>query len=138
MGRPKSSKAKIYHARLNPINPHEGRAMELIEEWEQKGVNFKQLAVDRILRCEGYTPELFDTEIAKAPSIDVGELVGQMQTLLEQFAAEIVSHIQKGHKSGASPIEDEDDGEQVSRFSRNFVNGFIQRQQQGRGNDDDE
>lgn len=128
MARQKTSEARIYTARLNPINPHEREAIQVIERWKQEGCNFKQLIVDRILRGEGYKPEMFDTETGEPVTAQ------KLEALLNSFADEIVRHSK--NRTVVPQDNDEDEGED-SAFTRNFTRGYLRRMQQGTGDDDE-
>jgi hypothetical protein len=129
MARQKTSQARYYHARLNPINEHEAQAIGIIEKWEAEGINFKQLVVDRILRCEGFQPEMFDKP-------GEGITTSKVEALLNSFADEIVRHFKSASRTSTRHEEDEDDEGETSRFTRNFTRGFLQRQQQAEDDED--
>lgn len=133
--RPKTSKARIYTFRLNPIHEEESRVMEIIASWEQQGYTQKQLIMDRVLRCEGYTPEMFAHGDGLSP--------GVMQLLFEQFAEQLLNAIgerfSKWTRSPkiSEPLAEDDAQEDVSQFARNFAKGFMERRKRGIGDEDE-
>jgi hypothetical protein len=129
MPRQKTSKAVIKAARFNPeTSEYDRRALEIIEQLEADGYNFKQIVVDAILRASGATPEMFER-----PGVGTADL----QRLLEQFAQEILNEVRKGGDvPKASRHADGDDPADVSPFTRNFARSFVQRQQRATGEDE--
>lgn len=127
MARAKTSQAKIYPARLNPANELEAKAIEIINYWADRGVNFKQLIVDNILRCEGITPEMFSQQSGAF-------LFDRFEGMLNQFAGELLEKIQvKGSRIAVE--SDEDERVATSRFAKNFTRSFVQRQQAVQGDE---
>jgi hypothetical protein len=126
----KTSKAEYYHARLNPKNAAELRVLEIIEEQKAKGVNFKMLAVDGILKADGTPIERY-----KAESIDIA---GAMEPLLKQFAELIISEMRQRNEGGriASYEDEETPGNQATALTRRFLSGLQQRQQTALGDDE--
>lgn len=69
-----------------------------------------------------------------------GITLDDVQRLLEKFADEIIRHFKKQSGAGnrrRADYADEEDEETVSAFAQNFARGFMQRQQQGRGDSDE-
>ena len=125
----KSSKAVYKTARLNPVTSQADRdVLEIVERLEAEGWNFKQIAVDAILRADGRTPEIYDK-----PGLSMNAL----EPLLEQFAKEIISEIRRSGISTSKPGADsETDESEVTPFSRTFAKSFVQRQQRTMGDDE--
>jgi hypothetical protein len=141
--RQKTSRARVLSARLNPRNPDspEAKALEIIERLEQQNYNFKQIAVDAICRAEGCTPEMFSREDETTAAL-LGALQSQRE-LMEELIASAVQQLldsqQRGGKKRAALEdfeEDEDAPAEVSAFARQFAAGYLQRRQQGIGEDD--
>lgn len=119
----KTSKAIIKSARLNPINPEDKAALDIIKKLEKQGYSFKQIVVDAVLLADGRTPEMF------AKTADTQGVLSRMETLLEQFAQEIIhSRPQGGIGIPDEPGED-------THFAKNFAQAFLQRQQQAQGDE---
>lgn len=126
MSRPKTTQAVIKTARLNPATSAEDKAaLEIIQELEGQGYNFKQIIVDAVLRGNGFKPEMF----ARPNS---GDLMRGMEDMLSSFAQEILSEVRKG----GVRTEEEPASEADSPFSRNFAKSFMQRQQRATGEED--
>lgn len=125
--RQKTSKAKHYAARLNPIHDIEKRVMDIIDYWEKQGINFKQLIVDRIARVDlELTPE---TYVQEAPhSIDA---------LLERYTEHLLTELEKRGVQTATLSKPDDETEGASQFSRKIAQGFMARQRQTLGDDDE-
>lgn len=120
----KTSKAIIKSARLNPINPEDKAALDIIKKLEKQGYSFKQIAVDAILHRNGYTPDMF------SKTGDPQGLFAQIETLLEQFAQEIIH----SKSTGGVSITPDDEGDDT-RLARNFAQGFLNRQRHAQGDD---
>lgn len=126
MPQKKTTQAVIKHARLNPVTSIEDKkALEIIAELEAEGYNFKQIAVDAILRAGGAKPEMF----ARTSN---GDLMSGMEDMLSRFADEILSKIQ----ISGGRINEESSDDQESPFSRNFAKSFMQRQQRAMGDEE--
>lgn len=123
MARQKTTQAVIKHARLNPVTSAEDKAaLDIIQELEADGYNFKQIAVDAILRVNGMKPEMFARPNPQ-------NMMTDMEDMLSRFAQEIVLAVKRG---GIQP-NDEPEGETDSPFSRNFAKSFMQRNQRAMG-----
>jgi hypothetical protein len=126
--RQKTSQAVHKTARLNPINPLERRVLEVILYWEGKGINFKQLVVDRLSRVDlELTPEIFAKDSA---------LHGlSIESVLQQYSEYLLDELRKQGFSTpmqSTPQEDADNG----TFSQNLASGFLARKRQARGDDE--
>jgi len=125
--RKKTSQAVIKSARLNPVTSEKDmKALEIIEELEGKGFNFHQIAVDAILAKGGATPEMFDQENMAR------HIMSRLEGVLANFSDELMHNL----KSRGGLDLDDDDGE-VSRFTSTFARGFLERQQQVLGDDEE-
>lgn len=136
MGRLKSSKAENFSMRLNPIHPQEASAMEHLEKCKNNGYDFKATVVDALNRAAGKTPEMF----APANS-QMAQFAGIVEVMLNSFATELVSKLGTGEvKVFHKPEENSKHPNGITAFTRNFVNGFQQRQSQtvGHVEEDDE
>lgn len=124
----KTSRAVYKTARLNPTTSQlDKEALEIIERLEAQGWNFKQIAVDAILRAGGKTPEMFEQS---------GGTVAGLEKLLDQFAKEIINEVRKGGVFTGNQQDDEDEDDiEMSPFTRSFARSFIERQQ--RASEDD-
>lgn len=147
--REKTTKAKVYGMRLNPINEQELTAIVIIEKWALEGYNFKQLAMDRILRGDNYTPEMFTKEPAIAGagyfagmvqemlqenSEQIGDAVArQLEGYLTRFAEELTQELTERLKTTGRYVSDNEDDETEDNvgLARNFAKSFLQRQQKG-------
>lgn len=130
MSRQKTTQAVILSARLNPVtSEYDRKALEIIRELEANGFNFKQIAVDAILRAGGAKPEMFERDSGTAA------LLARFETLLADFSTDLVRNLKS---RGNLPVDDdEDDEEGVSRFASTFAKGYLQRQQQALGDDEE-
>lgn len=144
MSIPKTSEAKLFTARINPkTSPEEKAVLKIIRNKQKQSFNFKQIAVDAILRAEGYTPEMFAqntdaqaSQIADEVSLKLGKT---FEKLLSGFAQHIIDELRK---SGVNlPYEanvDTEKGETISPFAMNFARGYIEREKQGIAQIDDD
>ena len=152
MKREKTTQAKVYGMRLNPINEQENAVIGIINYWKEKGFEFKQLVMDRLLRGENYTPEMFTKEPAIAGagyfaekvqemlqenSEQIGDVVArQLEGYLTRFAEELTKELTDSLKASGkyvSAVEDTDlEEEENTGIARNFAKSFMQRQQKGR------
>lgn len=126
---PKQSKARIFTARLNPIEekPREKRAVELLDQLEKQGFNFKEVIVDAILRADGATPEMFDQPVVSIGSVDnEARMINRIESMLSQFAEEIIGRLAS---SGVQPTTPTNTDDESKVFAQNFAKSFIQRQQ---------
>lgn len=130
----KTSQAVILTARLNPINPQEASALQILEEQKKRGLNFKQVAVDAINFAAGRTPEMFTRDEDKQ-----AERFAQLtEEVFKQYADQLLDAIQNGKVRNGKPKSTEDEaGEPLSSFTRTFVKGVMQRQQQTLDTDDE-
>jgi hypothetical protein len=142
-------------ARFRRDRDVDAQVLDIIDYYEKqrpKKVSFKDLVTDAILRYQGIDPVVFQKDEyphQKPATVDeIRELLEQMpqssgitledvQRLLETFADEIIRHLKKSGGRSRDTIEDDDDGETVSAFAKNFARGFMQRQRQGVGDDDE-
>lgn len=147
--REKTSQAKVFGMRLNPINEQEMTTITIIEKWALEGYNFKQLAMDRILRGDNYTPEMFTKEPAIAGagyfaglvqemlqenSEQIGDAVArQLEAYLTRFAEELTQELTERLKTTGRYVSDNEDEETEENvgLARNFAKSFMQRQQKG-------
>lgn len=147
--REKTSQAKVFGMRLNPINEQEMTTITIIEKWALEGYNFKQLAMDRILRGDNYTPEMFTKEPAIAGagyfaglvqemlqenSEQIGDAVArQLEGYLTRFAEELTQELTERLKTTGRYVSDNEDEETEENvgLARNFAKSFMQRQQKG-------
>lgn len=130
MARKKTSAAVILSARLNPVtSQYDRKALEIVKHQETKGFNFKQVAVDAILRSEGYTPEMFERDTS------VSKLFAHLETMLADFSSQLMESLKN---RGVSSIDDDLHSEGgISKFSQTFARGYLQRQQQALGDDEE-
>lgn len=132
MPRQKTSKAKVFGMRLNPITSEiDAQVMRAIEYWSGQGYSFKQLACDRILRVEGFTPEMFSNEY-RQPALTEQSV----RELLKDFALDVLQLARDEGILGAprpgSPHAQSDEefiGERLSLFASSIQ----KRQELGRG-----
>lgn len=117
------SKAHIYSARMNPINPEEKAVMEIITKYGLKGISFKDMVLEAFLEREGFTPGLFQRE----PQAHNGLGIDDMETLLKSFAGEIIGQLKQiGFRAGTGSESNEAD-ENAEQISANLARGFMQR-----------
>lgn len=120
MGR-KKSEAKIFSARLNPINPEEKTVMEMIERYGKESITFKDMVLEAFLEREGFTPGLFQRE-PQAHGVDRDDL----ETMLKSFAREIIGELKiAGIRTGTGGGGEIDDN--AEQISANLARGFMQR-----------
>lgn len=119
-----SSIAKYYHANMNPRTSEADRqAVEIIEGLKEKGFNFKQIAVDAILRASGVNPIAIPQN---------GLTTVALEELLTRFADQIITEIKNNGGSIRLPDaqpEDESSGK-ASPFAKRFAKSFANRQQE--------
>lgn len=132
MSKQKTSKARVYAMRLNPINERERKVMEIIEGWIERDYDFKKLAMDRILRGEGFTPEMFEHDQRG----QFAYFLSQMESMFSRFAEEIISELQHGGARMSAENQDAGQDGETSQFAQNFARSFIQRQKRGLGDDE--
>lgn len=129
MPRIASSKAVIKTARINPASSlEEAMALDYIVAQEARGFGFKQVVVDAINYRAGHTPEMFGRERD-------GEAVrfyGLVEKLLGEFAASLLSKIQKGEIGVADNQNDA-----VSSYAASFMKTARERQAIAQGDDED-
>jgi DNA-binding transcriptional MerR regulator len=138
-------------ARFNRQREQDEAALQIIEHWDRQGYSFKELVTDRLIRGENVDPVMFqkgDYPYQKPATVDdIRDLLSEMpqssgitldevRQLLESFADEIVRHLKKSGGRVHDTLDD-DDGETVSTFAKNFARGFMQRQRKGMGEDDE-
>jgi hypothetical protein len=122
----KTSQARYISARLNPTTSSEDKeALAIIDGLISQGFNPHQIIVDAILRAGHWTPEMFP----KQGSFD---MVALMESLLSNFAREIIEEI---HKAGFTMVSEngEQESGDTSEFVNNFARTFMQRQQRALG-----
>lgn len=115
------SKARIFSARLNPINPEEKTVMEMIERYGKESITFKDMVLEAFLEREGFTPQLFQRE-PQTNGVDRDD----METMLKAFAREIIGELKAaGVRAGAGGGGEIDDN--AEQISANLARGFMQR-----------
>lgn len=116
--------AVYYHANLNPRTSETDRqAIEIIEGLKAKGFNFKQIAVDAIIRASGIDPVAIPQN---------GLTTVALEELLARFADQIITEIKSNGGSIRLPDtqpEDESNGK-ASPFAKRFAKSFANRQQE--------
>lgn len=131
----KTSNAKIYTARLNPINPQEKAVMEIIESHKGQ-YNFKQVIVDAILRCSGFTPEMFAPTRDQQTTAIINGLSKEIEGHLSHIVQQILNDLRESGVSMPAHIDDKPDDDSISPFAMNFAKGYLKRQQQAQGSTD--
>ncbi len=119
-----ASIAVYYHANLNPRTSEADRkAIEIIEALKKQGYNFKQIAVDAILKNNGINPSV----IPQNGLTTVG-----LEDILTRFADQIISEIKANGGSIRLPdVQSEDvSNGKASPFAKRFAKSFANRQQE--------
>lgn len=132
MPQQKTSQSRIYSFRLNPINAYEKQVIDIFDYWLTQSVGHKQVIVDRVLRGEGHTPEMYESETAPLAA----RLAAQLEPMLKQFAYELLKNYPAAQGTGARRVPEDDDNE-VTQFTRNFARGFLQRSREVVGDDEE-
>lgn len=128
MSRQKTSQAETYSARLNPIHDIERRVLTVIQYWEDQGVNFKQLVVDRIARYDlELTPEMFARETAAGTS---------STQLLERFTEHLLDELQRRGVQMGTVTQGDTSEESMTPFAKRFAEGFLARQRKSLGDEE--
>lgn len=113
---------------LHPQYPQDEQAIRVIDELIAQGWSVRQIMTDAILRCGGYSPEMFSNR--------EGVSVNDMEKLFNRFANEIVAEV---GRRGSEPVDDEDEpiADESDMWVNNFAKGFLSRQQQVLGEDEE-
>lgn len=122
---PKTSQAVFYSARLNPVHDKERQAIDIIESWKSDGFNFKEGVVDAILRSRGITPEMFTRRDMTAQYF-----ASLTEDVLKRFAQELMDTLRQSGMAAPALTSATDEAEVLTPFTKTFVNGLKQRQQQ--------
>lgn len=113
----KTTEAEYRSMRINPkTSKEDADTLKLIQDLEDKGWTFKQIAQDAILRSAGHEPEMY----ARNGS---GYILGNFEDMLTRFAHEIIDSIrgQGGElPQGGTKIE-------ISSFANKFAKSIKQR-----------
>lgn len=127
----KTSQAKVIPIRLNPINPTEKEALAILKKYrDEDGLQPKQIIVDRLLRGEGFTPEMFQKTQDHQSNAIADAVVARMDTILEAFAEHLLDELRRsGTSLPATAIKEP--GAALSPFAKNLVKGYTARQAQG-------
>lgn len=124
MAAKKTSQARFFSARFNPVTSEEDRlALEYIDHWMAHRYNFKAIITDAILHRAGHRPEMF-SQTSNALTVE------RLEDILSDFAEDLIQRLgamPRGNRHAATDDDDED----TTSFSRNFAKGFLQRQQSG-------
>ncbi|HEX2907433.1 MAG TPA: hypothetical protein VHO69_11265 [Phototrophicaceae bacterium] len=135
MGRHKTTgeTTRSVSLRLNPAYDEDRAAIEHLDDGITQGYSSRQTITDALCRAAGYTPEMFSRRD------DMSMLYTNLESLLSSFAAEIMKAVQQ--RGGRVGRYDDDDTERESGedglWVRNFARGFIARQQQALGEDEE-
>lgn len=117
----KKSEAKIFSARLNPINPEEKAVMDMIAKYGTQRITFKDMVLEAFLEREGFTPDLFQRE-PQAAGVDRDDI----EELLKSFAQDIIQELKAvGVHAGTGGVGGVDDNS--DQISANLARGFMQR-----------
>lgn len=132
---PKKTSEAVYKTmRLNPKNDVDREVLEILNELEDpaKGITFKTVAVDAILRNAGRTPEIVSRDY------DLGSrLLAQLEQLFARFAQEIITQLSKGGIRVEADDDDEpESNDKPSRYARTFAKSFIERQRRVMGDEE--
>lgn len=126
------SNSKVYPVRLNSTYEDERLVIGIIDTVINNGGSLRKLVVQCILQCQGYDPRAFQQ------SSDASISVAQMESLLEQFAEQIIKQVgARGASATDNDTRYEDDDEEVSPLARNLVKGYLQRRKQVFGEGDE-
>lgn len=85
--------------RLHPSDEREKQAIEIIEEWEGKGLSIREIVTNALLRSAGYTPDMFRVGDEKlTPAL--------LESILTDFGRELIQTIRENGipVSGNEPI----------------------------------
>lgn len=126
----KTSRARVVPIRLNPINPTEEAALVILDRYKAEGYQPKQVIVDRLLRTEGFTPEMFQRTQDHQSNAIADAVVAKMDTILEAFAEHLLDELRKSGTSLPASASKEP-GKPLSPFAKNLVKGYQARQAQG-------
>lgn len=114
------SEAVYFHARLNPATSEADKAaLEIINDLISRNYNFKEIAVDAILRSAGVDP-------ATLPQ--TGLTASALEDLLTRFGDRLINEIKAGggYIPQTEPEPDEGNGK-PSPFTRRFAQSFANR-----------
>lgn len=126
---------QLYTLRLNPTKAEHAQVIDIIEDWKgaAEGNNFGQIAVDSILRAQGYTPEMFP-HYDNATAI----LLDEMRGLRGDFAqlTELILQRTMSVARNRGATFTEDDEAQLTDYARSIASGMQRRARQARSYDE--
>lgn len=128
----KGSRAIYRTARFNPANVDEERLVALLQDFEERGGNFKQFVM---LLFENYQGEALQLPPQSAGAVSEA----QIARLLQHFAAAIVEDVCT--KLGTTPRELASrtrtaDDDEIGSYEGNLVKGYMERLALSREEDD--
>jgi hypothetical protein len=130
MGRNKTTgeQTRRFSFGLHPQYTEDERAIAIIDELVTKGFSVRQIMTDALLRCGGYSPEMFSNR--DGLSADV------LETMFNRFATEIVAEV--GRRGDVVVEEEIPEADESEMWVNNFAKGFLARQQQVLGDGEDD
>lgn len=132
MGRQKTTgeTTRSFSLRLNPAYEEDLAAIEHLDRMIEQGYSARQIVTDALCRASGLVPEMFSRRD------DMTMLYANLESLLSNFAGEIIKAVQQRGARAVYREEDERNDGEDGTWVRNFARGFIARQQQALGEDE--
>lgn len=120
--------ARSYSFRLNPAFPEDADAIALIDGLLAQNWSTRQIMTDALLHADGRTPEMYSTQ-------QQGLTAESLEAILVRCLDEYAQHTHRQPRKAVAEVDD--DNEDVSSWTRNFAKGFVARQAQVTGDDDE-
>lgn len=134
----KTSQARYFSMRLNPIHAEHARAIAILDSAKQEGLSMAALIVDRLLRYEGDRVEMypqspqpngaefFIEQVQIALDRQQAEFEQRMESLLADFAKEYNADLKR--RKSRFDEDQEDESADNDAVIRNFAASFMRRQ----------
>lgn len=130
MTKQKTSQARYFAARFNPIHEKQAQAIVIIDGLIAQGYTFKDIALDAILLADGRTPEMFDRQ-SEYQLHHVMDKLAALEGVIEGAVEQLIRRIAAGEIDPQQEMARLEARQPFSNQMQTFMDGFRERSQIG-------
>ena len=120
--------SRVVSFRLHPSDEYEAKAIEVLDYWLNEGVNIRHLLTDALLRLDGQTPEMFNSDEQALTRGTLSAILDRKMAELRRDLADELSTLQVVAQSDEAPstaVNETESG--LSPAEQNLLKGFKKR-----------